>query len=208
MSSIIVKQYNGTSYTELTPKESINSDTVDNYHASELIQKAISQSVEYTNLKIGKLQNGKSFSLSASATFIFGNYTGRYVCHENGNGWDVSFDLSNLRDELLIRLNNFSLLEDEVASSKFRTSLGTFTIKLNSQEYSYQTFEQSPFCFGFPSCDLVNWFNQTVSKTDKLSASFRVTDDSYYGNQYYYHYVTAIPTQPVIITNDFGKVLK
>lgn len=37
MSSIIVKQFNGASYAELTPKESINSDTVDNYHASELI---------------------------------------------------------------------------------------------------------------------------------------------------------------------------
>ena len=181
MSNIIIKQYNGSSYFELIPKDSvnsINSDTVDNYHASELIQTAYNQSMEYTDLRVAQLQDGTSYKLRAITTFTcsYNSTMRRYAPNAVGEGWNATIDLSLLNDKKLIALSPYNTLSSSVWGTAAAPT-GTFTVNLNGSEKTLAD-EGYGFSFAFPKIDLLQLFNKVVNKTDTLFISFKVTSSA------------------------------
>lgn len=207
MSSIIVKQYNGTSYTGLTPKESINSDTVDNYHASDLITSITNQNINYTDVLVRKLYNGDSVNIPSSTVFTFTQMeTGKWCPYSVRDGWVTTFDLFSLNDKKLIKLSSFQLTNGAYNQFKRYVAIGNVYVTLNSKKVLNSTgITLSDYNFRSPEILLVDLFGQVVTKNDTLTVSFEVTGLTTYSTTFYY--ISSSPNNPYT-ANGKGMVLK
>lgn len=213
MSNIVIKQFNRSSYSLLIPSESINSDTVDNLHASQIVSSSYNNSVEYTNYMIRKLYNGTTTTLTGTVSDITmaDYYNGQIGLWKNGHGYTITFDLSSLGTAALIGTSAASINDDvSSTSSTKRYPLGKVTLTVGSATYSYEVTSTSFINFGMDEIRLVNIFNRCLyAKDSQLKIKYEITDDSYSGSKYTYcSFKNYQSPSSFSISGNYGYILK
>ena len=144
MSSIQIQQYNGNSYTNLVPKESINatnstnasnSDTLDGYHAQYFLDEINSLKTSVSNGKatIAGAITDKRISTSASDSFqtmannikLIKNYEISINSWQKNSGSDLVLPFSNIPIERIL-----------IASTSYSASYyGTIWLDISTQKW-------------------------------------------------------------------------
>ncbi len=213
MSNIIIKQFNRSSYSTLIPSESINSDTVDNLHASQIVSSSYNNSVEYTNYMIGKLYNGTATTLTGTVSNIVMSdyYSGQIGLWQNGHGYTITLDLSSLGTNALIGLQSESLTSDvSSTSSTMRYPKGKVTLTLGSITYSYEVTQTGFINFYMDNINLINIFKRCLYARDsKLIIKYEITDTTYSGSKYTYcSFKNYQNPSSFSISGNYGYILK
>lgn len=135
MSNIQIQQYNGSSYTNLVPKESINADTLDGYHANSfqfansdltfdqlnvyVYKQGYWKSSQINGTSINNHDNDENgFSVgtfeitdrlikSSNTTLLMGVYTVKAICSPMMGG-KITYEVPSTRIEVLVERRKYS----------------------------------------------------------------------------------------------------